>query len=105
MDTRLALIPDDEDPTRGMVKPATITTEGVFYGLSVGRFTTSAPDGNIHIILNGSIDAIHHEAATRKGVAAELRAAEKDAKGKEIKPTIILDIKTKRFKEVYPERG
>lgn len=105
MDTRLALVPDTEDPERGVVKPVAIKDGSVYYGTSVGRFTTNTPNGNTHVILNGDIDTIIHEVATRKGVAAELRAAEKDAKGTEIKPIITYNPKTKRFKEIYPSKG
>lgn len=98
MDTRLALIPDDNDTSRGAVKPVITKGEDIIYGLSVGHWTANVPDGYIHIILSEDIDTIKHETATRKGVRAELRAAEKVAKGEEKKRTITLDPKTKRFR-------
>lgn len=104
MDTHLALIPDGEDLERGVVKPIVVKNGTTLYGFPVGHWTKSTPDGNIHVILSKDIDTIHHEVATRKGIAAELRAAEKNAQGVEIKPIITYDPKTKRFREVYPER-
>lgn len=101
MDTRLVLVPEEEGATYGRVKPARIEGGTITYGLSVGTWSLSKQDGRIYIDLLKDIDTIVHEVATRKGVRAELIAANKDAKGVEKKPTIILDPRTKRFKEVY----
>lgn len=96
-----ALIPEGEDKLYGGVKPVEVIDGQVCYGLSIGGWAVSHLDGNIHIVLREDIDAIIHETATRRGVNAELRQAEKDAKGVEKKPTIVLDPRTKRFKEEY----
>lgn len=100
MDARLALVPNGEDTSRGVVR--LVTDNGILYGRSVGHWTSSTIDGNIHVILNQDVDTITHEVATSKAIRAELRAAERDANGVEIKPIITYDPKTRRFKEVYP---
>ncbi len=98
MENRFVLVPEDEETTHGMVRPA----EGIVaYGRAVGIWRTSGQDGRIYLDLYSDTDTIIHETATSKGVRAELRAAEKDAKGTERKPTIVLDPRTKRFKEVW----
>lgn len=100
MATRLVLVPEEEGATYGRVTPAKANGSTITYGLSVGTWSLGS-NGNVLIDLNKDIDTITHEIATSKGVRAELRQADKDAKGMEKKTIIILDPKTKRFKQEY----
>lgn len=101
MDTNFVLVPEEEGKNYGIIKPVD-PVSGQEYGLSVGHWIVLSSDNRIHIILKEDIDSIIHETATTKAIRAELRAAERDNKGVEIKPTIILDPVTRRFKQVYP---
>lgn len=102
MDTRLVLVSDERTKDHGTVKTVALVNGNLYHGLSVGTWRLSDTDGYIYLTLYHDLDTIIHETATTKAVRAELRAAEKDAKGVEKKPIIILDPVTKRFKEVYP---
>lgn len=101
MEARLALIPEEEDSQYGTVKPVEVRNGDISYGLSVGSWSLSSADKHIHIILSSDIDTIIHEVATRQGVRAELRQADKDAKGVERPKTIEYDTVTKKFRQVY----
>lgn len=102
MEARLALIPEAKDTPYGTVKPVEVGKNGnIAYGLSVGSWVVSSVDKNIHITLSADIDTIVHEVATRKGIRAELRQAEKDAKGVEPEKVIEYDPISKRFRQVY----
>lgn len=98
MDNRFVLVPEEEGATHGRVRPAIGI---VAHGLSVGNWALSSRDGRIYLDLDSDTDTIIHETATSRSVRAELRAAEKDAKGVEKKPTIVLNPRTKRFSEVW----
>ena len=103
MDNRLVLVPEEEGATYGTVKPVAVNGSGLMsYGLSVGGWSLSSYDNRIYIDLLKDIDTVIHEVATTKSVKAELRAADKDAKGTEIKPVVTYDPRTKRFKQVMP---
>jgi len=80
MEANLVLVPDADDSKSGKVTP-------VPNGLSVGYWFTRS-DGRIYVNLSSDIDTIVHEVATSKAIRAELRAADKDNKGEEIKPLI-----------------
>ena len=102
MDARLALVPDNSDTSLGVIKPIAYDDGNILYGMAIGHWTSHTSDGNIHIVLYDDITTIIHEKATGKAIRAELRAAEKDNNGEEIRPDIEYDPKTKRFKEVWP---
>ena len=101
MDAHLVLVPDEDEEACGVVKPVAVIDGVMAYGLSIGSWTLLDADNRIHITLNGDIDTIIHETATRKAVNAEIRAAEKDARGEEKKTVVTLDPRTKRFKQEY----
>ena len=101
MDARLVLVHDEEEEACGVVKPVVVIGGVITYGLSIGNWSLSKTDNRIHITLNGDVTTIIHETATSKAVNAELRAAEKDAKGVEKAMVITLDPRTKRFKQEY----
>ena len=100
MDTRLALLPEEEGKPYGTVKPVEVKEGQPQYGLSIGSWSVSSADGHVHIVLNDSIPIIIHEVATSKAIRAEMRASEKDRNGTEKKPIIILDTITKRFRQI-----
>ncbi len=101
MNTELVLFPEEEDKSCGSVVPLVASNGKTYYGLSVGYWLVDDTDNYIHILLREDIDTIVHETATSKAVRAELRAAERDTKGEEKKPTIEYDPITKRFNKVY----
>ena len=101
MEARLILVPDEEEKDCGVVKPVVVIGGVITYGLSIGNWTLLKTDNRIHITLYEDVTTIIHETATSKAVAAELRAAEKDANGVEKKTVVTLDPRTKRFKEEY----
>ena len=102
MASRLVLERKNPEDTYGTVKPLQVVNGSVIGGLSVGTWRLGE-DGIICIDLNADLDTIIHEVATRKAVRAELRAAEKDAKGTEIKPIVEYDPVARRFRQIYPE--
>ena len=98
MDAHLALIPEEEDKPYGTVKPMAVIDGSIRYGLSVGSWSIS--NGITHVILSDDIDTIVHETATRKAVNAEIRAAEKDARGIDKPVTVEYNPVTKRFRQI-----
>ena len=101
MATRLILREKEQDGDLcGRVLPLVVTKDGETHlGLSVGHWGKS-DNGTIYIDLYSNVDTIIHEVATRKSVRAEIRAAEKDAKGEEHPFHVEFDPVTKRFKQV-----
>lgn len=92
MEAKLVLLPETEGSQYGAVVP-------IPNGLSVGYWATHS-DGHIHITLISDVDTIVHEVATREAVRAELRAANKVAKGEEKQPVIEYDPVTRKFRQV-----
>lgn len=99
MPARIILQHRERGNTYGRVVPLLHDKDGEpYHGLPVGHWGINA--GEIYIDLLESIDTIVHEVATRKAVRAEIRAANKVAKGEEHPFHVEYDPITKRFKQV-----